>query len=136
MELKLTGYFRIIISLLYEQNSGEIMIFRTIITIFKVLTYFRENRNFQNQSSLCRHNYVTPLPIVIILVCINRKDHNIYYGCKQVHFMKVDIMINGFSLTLVFRRHFVFCNTSPILMRQQPPPSVDVLQKCRLKNKG
>ena len=58
---------------------------------YKFLLVFRENRTLQTGSILCRHNYVTFWLIVMILICMDGRDPNLYYGCKENNFMGVDI---------------------------------------------
>ena len=75
--LKLTEYVGITISLSYKQQPDEILIFRTFIAKFWMFAYFTQKSQFSSifkfGMSLWRHNYVTPWPIVLILVCMDRK---------------------------------------------------------------
>ena len=75
--LKLTEHIRITIFLSYKQkNPGDILIFRTFIAkfwIFWIFAYFPQKiAIFRSGMFLWRHNYVTPWPIVLILVCMDR----------------------------------------------------------------
>ena len=74
MMLKLTEHVGITIFLLYKQKPGEILIFRTFIAKFWIFAYFTQNiAIFRSGMFLWRHNYVTPWPIVLILVCMSRE---------------------------------------------------------------
>ena len=59
--LKLTEHVGITISLLYKQKSR------------RNLRNSQFTSTFRSGMSLWRHNYVTPWPIVLILVCMDRK---------------------------------------------------------------
>ena len=76
MMLKLTEHVGITIFLLYKQKPGEILIFRTFIAklwIFWIFAYFSlKIAIFRSGIFLWRHNYVTPWPIVLTLVCMDR----------------------------------------------------------------
>ena len=74
MELKLTVYVRITNFFLYVKKTGEIPIFRTFIATFCFLPIFVKNRNFPVGGTLWRHNFATPRPIFMILVCMDRGD--------------------------------------------------------------
>ena len=52
---------------------------------------------FQTIGPLWCYNYVTQWPVIMILVCMDRRDANLYYGSKQHHFigMGADIKITG-----------------------------------------
>ena len=74
MMLKLTEHVDITIFLSYKQKPDEILIFRTFIAKFWIFVYFSQNiAIFRSGMFLWRHNYVTPWPIVLILVCLNRE---------------------------------------------------------------
>ena len=73
----LTEHVGITIFLLYKKKPGEILIFRTFIAKFWIFAYFTQkslfSSIFRSGMSLWRHNYVTPWPIVLILVCMDRE---------------------------------------------------------------
>ena len=72
--LKPTEHVGITIFLLYKQKTrwnSDIQNFYTEILNFRL--FFAKNRNFHVRHVLWRHNYVTPWPIVLILVCMNRE---------------------------------------------------------------
>ena len=74
--LKLTEYVGITIFLLYKQKKkpGEIPIFRTFIAKVWIFAFFyQKTAIFRSCMFLWRHNYVTPRPIVLILVCMDRE---------------------------------------------------------------
>ena len=76
--LKLTEHVGITISLLYQQKPGEILIFRTFIAKFWIFFAVLRKKSqlssiFRFGVSLWRHNYVTPWPIVLILVYMDRE---------------------------------------------------------------
>ena len=60
-----------------SKKPGEILIFRTFIVkfwIFWIFAYFTQNiAIFRSGMFLWRHNYVTPWPIALILVCMSRE---------------------------------------------------------------
>ena len=72
--LKLTEHVGITIFLLYQQKTrwnSDIQNFYSEIWIF---AYFSQKiAIFRSSIFLWRHNYVTPWPIVLILVCMNRE---------------------------------------------------------------
>ena len=76
--LKLTEHVGITISLLYKQKTrwnSDIQNFYSEILNFRL--FYAQNRNLAQFSgpgvSLWRHNYVTPWPIVLMLVCMDRE---------------------------------------------------------------
>ena len=83
--LKLTEHVGITIFFLYKQKkkkkkktkTGEVLIFRTFIVkfwIFWIFAYFLQKiAIFRSGMFLWRHYYVTPWPIVLILVCMDRE---------------------------------------------------------------
>ena len=78
MMLKLTEHVGITISLLYKQKTwwnSDIQNFYSGILNFRPI--LRKKSQFSSTSrsgmSLWRHNYVTPWPIVLILVCMDRE---------------------------------------------------------------
>ena len=117
--LKLTEHVGITIFLLYKQkNPGEIVIFRTFIAKFRIFAYFTQNISiFRSGMFLWRHNYVTPWPIVLILVCMSREGP----------YLPNDTKIN-------FLGGSVFENLGRGL--QQPPTWLDVLQKIAWLGEG
>ena len=75
--LKLTEHVEITISLLYKQNTrwnSDIQNFYSEILNFRL--FYAKNRNLAQFSgmSFWGHNYVTPWPIVLILVCMDRES--------------------------------------------------------------
>ena len=66
MKLKLTEHVWIVIFLLYKQKTGEIPVFS-----------FFYSKIFRFRHALWRHNYVAPWLIVLILVCMDRRDQYI-----------------------------------------------------------
>ena len=61
-----------------SKNPGEILIFRLLQRNFEFPPIVRKNKSqlaaiFRSAMFLWRHNYVTPWPIVLILVCMNRE---------------------------------------------------------------
>ena len=64
--LELQFYFCI------SKNPGEILIFRTFVAKFCIFAFPKKIAIFRSGMFLWRHNYVTPWPIVLILVCMNR----------------------------------------------------------------
>ena len=77
--LKLTEHVGIIIFLLYKQKTrwnSNIQNFYSEIL----------NENFRSGMFLWRHNYVTPWPIVLILVCIIREGQYLPIDTK-IHFL-------------------------------------------------
>ena len=78
MMLKFREHFVITIFLLYKQITlwnFDIQNFYSEILKFR-LFFEKKNAIFRSGMFLWRHNYVTPRPIVLILVCINRKGPN------------------------------------------------------------
>ena len=78
MMLKLTEHVGITIFLLYKQKirwNSDIQNFYSEILIFlNVRLYFSQKiAIFRSGMRLWRHNYVTPWPIELILVCIDRE---------------------------------------------------------------
>ena len=78
MMLKLTEHVGITIFLLYKQKprwNSDIQNFHSeILNCLNFRLFFaKKNRNFQVRHVLWRHNYVTPRPIVLILVCMDRR---------------------------------------------------------------
>ena len=76
--LKLTEDVGVTISLLYKQKTrwnSDIQNFYSEILNFR-LFYAKKSQFssiFRSGMSLWRHNYVTPWPIVLILVCMKRE---------------------------------------------------------------
>ena len=77
--LKLTEHVRITIALLYKQKprwNSDIQNFYSEILNFR-LFYTKDRMQFssifRSGMSLWRRNYVTPWPIVLILVCMDRE---------------------------------------------------------------
>ena len=76
--LKITEHVGITIFLLYlSKKTGEMLIFRIFIAkfwIFLIFAYFSQKKSkfFRSGMFLWRHNYGTPWPIVLILVCMDR----------------------------------------------------------------
>ena len=75
--LKLTEHVGSTIVFLYKQKNRwnfDIQNFYSEILNFflNFHLFFAKNRNFQVRHILWRHNYVTPWPIVLILVCMDR----------------------------------------------------------------
>ena len=78
MMLKLTEHVGITISLLYKQKTrwnSDIQNFYTEIFEFSPILRKKSQFSsiFRSGVSLWPHNYVTPWPIVLILVCMDRK---------------------------------------------------------------
>ena len=78
MMLKLTEHVGITISLLYKLKTrwnSDIQNFYSKIVNFRL--FYAKNRKcssiFRSGMYLWRHNYVTPWPIVLILVCMDRE---------------------------------------------------------------
>ena len=75
--LKLTEHVGITIFLLYKQKprwNSDIQNFYSEILNFIIFAYFTQNiAIFRSGIVLWRHNYVTPWPIVPILVCMRRE---------------------------------------------------------------
>ena len=75
--LKRTEHVGITISLLYKQKprwNSDIQNFYGEILNFRL--FYAKNRNlaqFSGPACIWRHNYVTPWPIVLILVCMDRE---------------------------------------------------------------
>ena len=79
--LKLTEHVRITISLLYKQKTrwnSDIQNFYSEIFNFRLLKKSQFSSIFRSGMSLWRHNYVTPWPIVLILVCMDRAREGPY----------------------------------------------------------
>ena len=86
--LKLTEHVGITIILLYSQKkpkkkktrwNSDIQNFYSEILNFRLFFAKKKKKKkkkeiFRSSMLLWRHNYVTPWPIVLILVCMNRKD--------------------------------------------------------------
>ena len=74
----LQNLFELSFSFYIGKKPGEIPIFRTFITKFWnfwIFAYFsRKIAIFKFRHALWRHNYVTPWPIVLILVCMDSKN--------------------------------------------------------------
>ena len=118
--LKLTEHVGITIFLLYKQKLGEILKFRTFIVKFWIFAYFTQNiAIFRSGMFLWRHNYVTPWPIVLILVCMTREGQ----------YLLIDTKINLIGGRFGKSRDGV-ATTSP------PPPPLDVLQKIAWLDEG
>ena len=73
--LKLTEHDGITISLLYKQKTrwnSDIQIFYNEIVNFRL--FYAKNHNLaQFSGPACLYDYVTPWPIVLILVCVDRE---------------------------------------------------------------
>ena len=77
--LKLTEHVGITIFLLYKQkirwNSDIQNFYSEILNFFEFSPIFRKKIEiFRSGMFLWRHNYVTPWPIVLILVCMIKGD--------------------------------------------------------------
>ena len=84
--LKLTEHVEITIFLLYKQKTrwnSEIQNFYSKILNFR-LFYAKYIAIFRSGMFLWRHTYVTPWPIVLMLVCMSRKGP----------YLPIDIKIN------------------------------------------
>ena len=76
--LKLTEHVVITISLLYKQKTrwnSDIQNFYSEIFEFSPILRKKSQFSliFRSGVSLWRHNYITPWPIVLILVCVDRE---------------------------------------------------------------
>ena len=76
--LKLTEHVRITISLLYKQKYPvKFWYSELLLRNFEFSPILRKKSQFssifRSGMSLWRHNYVTPWPIVLILVCMYRE---------------------------------------------------------------
>ena len=74
--LKLAEHVDITIFFLYKQKTrwnSDIQNFYSEIVNFR-LFFATKIAIFRSGMFLWRHNYVTPWPIVLILVCMNRED--------------------------------------------------------------
>ena len=93
-----------------NKKLGEILIFRTFIAkvwILNVRLFFAKKiAIFGSGMFLWRHNYVTPWPIVLILVCMNREDPYLPVGTK----------INSIG-GLVRKIYGGGCNKTPLVRR-------------------
>ena len=117
--LKLTEHVGIIISLLYKQKTrwnSDIQNFYSEILNFRL--YFTQNiAIFGSGMFLWRHNYVTPWPIVLILVCMSREGP----------YLPIDTKIN-FIGGSVWKIQGGVATT--------PLPPLDVLQKIAWLDEG
>ena len=77
MMLKLTEHVGITIFLLYKQktrwNSDIQNFYSEILNFLNFRLFFAKIAIFRSGMFLWRHNYVTPCPIVLILVCLDRE---------------------------------------------------------------
>ena len=81
--LKLTEHVWITIFLLYKQKNRWNSDFRTFIAKFWIFAYFMQNiAIFRSGMFLWRQNYVTPWPIVLILVCMSREGPHLLIDTK------------------------------------------------------
>ena len=71
------------------------MIFKNFIAKSWFSPIFVKTRNFPAGGTLWRHNFATPRPIFMILVCMNRRDPYLYYDTKQPYFRGLDFKIIG-----------------------------------------
>ena len=108
--LKLTEHVGIAIFLLYKQKPREILIFRTFTAKFWIFAYFTQNIIIFGSGMflwhlLWHHNYVTPWPIVLILVCMRREGPNLPFDTK-INFIGVRFgkSTEGVVTTLLVRR--------------------------------
>ena len=91
-----------------SKKPDEILIFRIFIATFWIFVYFLQNiAIFRSGMFLWRHDYVTPWPILLILVCMNREGP----------YLPIDTNL-GKGL------------------QQPPPPWLDVLQKIARLDEG
>ena len=66
-----------------SKKPGEILIFRTFIAKFWIFANFTQKiAIFRSGMFLWRHNYVTPWPIVLILVCMNKEGPYLHTDTK------------------------------------------------------
>ena len=100
MMLKLTEHVGITIFLLYKQKkkkkkkkNGEILKFRTFIAQFWVFWIFayvpQKIAIFRSGMFSWHHNYLTPWPIVLILVYMDRGDPYLPIDTKSISFQSV-----------------------------------------------
>ena len=74
--LNLQNMLELPFSFCISKKPGEILIFRTFVAKFGIFVYFSQKKKvalFRSGMFLWRHNYVTPWPYVLILVCMNRE---------------------------------------------------------------
>ena len=84
--------------------------------ILNFCLFFAKKSQFSGPACfLWRHNYVTPWPIVLILVCMNREGS----------YLPIDTKIN-----------FIKCSVRKIYGGLQHPPWLDVLQKIAWLDEG
>ena len=85
------------------KKPGEILIFRTFfIAKFWIFAYFsQKNAILRSGMFLWRHNYITPWPIVLILVCMSREGPYLRIDTKTI------------SLGLRFGKSPGGCNNPP-----------------------
>ena len=116
---KLKNMLELPFSFCVSKKPGEILIFRTFIAkfwMFWIFAYFLQISQFSRSGvSLWRHNYVTPWPIILILVCMNRGGP----------YLPIDTKIN-----------FIGGSVRKILRGCNNPPWLDVLQKIAWLDEG
>ena len=82
--LKLTEHVEITIFLLYKQKTGwnsDIQNFYSEILNFRL--FFRKKKKSQFSGPACFYDvFITPWPIVLILVCMNREDPYLPFDTK------------------------------------------------------
>ena len=74
--------FELSFSSCISKKNDEITIFRTFVAKFWIFIYFHKKFYFQVYHVLLSHNYAKPLPIVLILVCMDRGDQYLSTGLK------------------------------------------------------
>ncbi len=80
VELKLTEYVRIIIIPFYKCKKGDILMFRTFLAKSWIFTHFsRKIAIFSFARDIWSHNFVSPLPILPIVVSMVRGESGDQY---------------------------------------------------------